>query len=395
MFGDQQSLDRAIRTRKYAEDLLGPNERGYLDTQRNVAKDIYNTNWESIQKNFQNLKDRLEAQRTQSNRNFNNGLVDVADKSYNRVNAQSADLVNRGLTSSGIGNRLTQADTTAKGDAVNRLLGQLGGDVNAQMAALSQGTSKVAQGERTLNAGLGDTLGDIGQADLGNQMSYNKAAAGIASGKDARDDANALAAAQRAAQAAAIASSGKKTKEDEELEQYYKQKAITAVLSGVNPETGEALEWDERQRENALKILFDANGADAVKAFDDNSNLTENIKKQKDLIDKYEKELKKQNAQVDFKTSTKDIYDGKIERGLTMKKDTKDGFVNQLANSDNDISSWISKNILGGISQEEIDNALANALRDQSRKEKELKMAREDLSGMTMKDLAEILYGSR
>lgn len=387
------TLDRARQTRKYAEDLIGPNNRGYLDTQRKVAKDIYQTNFDTIQNNFKNLKERLELQRNKSNLAFNKGLSDVADSSYNRVNAQTANLVGRGLTTSGLGDRVTQGDTATKGEAVQKLLSTLGGDINAQMEALKQGGEKVAASERELNAGLSDTLGDIGASDLANQMNYNKGVAGLAGSKDARDDANELARLQRAASAAA--SSSKKSKEDEELEQYYKNKIIANIITGYDIDTGEAIEYNDQQKQNALKVLFDIDGDKVISAYNYNNDLDENIKKQKDLINKYEKELKKQNAQVDLKTSAKDIYDGKTKYGLTMKKDTKDGLFNQLANSDNDIISWIYKNILGGVSQEEIDNDLANALRDQTRKENELKMARKGLSNMTMKDLAEILYGSR
>ncbi len=285
------TLDRAKQTRKYAEDLIGPNNRSYFDTQRNVAKDIYQTNFDTIKNNFQNLKERLEAQRVKSNLAFNEGLGDVADTSYNRVSNQSADLVSRGLTSSGVGNRVTQADTTAKGEAVQRLLSTLGGDVNAQMEALKQGGEKVAASERELNTGLSDTLGDIGVADVSNQINYNKGAAGIAGSKDARDDANELAALQRAANAAA--NSSKKSKEDEELEQYYKNKIIANILTGYDQDTGEAIEYDDRQKENALKILFDLDGGSAVEGYNKNIKATDTYNEK---VKEFESKIKKQGS---------------------------------------------------------------------------------------------------
>lgn len=360
-----QTLERARQTRQYAENLIGPNNRSYLDTQRQVAKDIYNTNWETIQNNFKNLKDKLETQRVQSNRDFNNGLVGVADNSYNRFSNQSADLVNRGLTSSGIGNRVIQDDTTAKGTAVQSLLSKLGGDVTAQMEALKQGGEKIAAKERELNAGLGNTMGDIGNADLSNQLKYNKGAAGIAAGKDERDTANEMAALQRAANAAA--SSRGKSKEDKDLEEYYKNKIISNILNGYDLDTGEKLDYNDKQKENALRVLFDLNGGAAVEGYNKNIKATENYN---NTIKDYEDKIKKygsDNGKMNLKDYEK-VYGNATKEQLFLDTLLKNGedklfdgtgdskklvdYLNQQYNSQ-------GKNTLGTISDQEAMNLLS------------------------------------
>lgn len=263
-------INRAKKTRKYAEDILGTNNRSHFDTQRGVAKDVYQTNYDEIQNRFAQLQERLEAQREKSNLAYNRGLSQVADSSYDRTSAQSADLVNRGLTTSGLGDRITQADTEYKGANVKNLLETLGGDTASQTDTLSQGVEQVAANERNLNKGYSDSLGEIGASDLANQMRHNQSLASIAGGKDARDDANALAAAQRAANAATMKTG--KSKEETDIEDYLKQKAITGILMGINPETGESMNQTDQQKAISLTTLFDVDGPKAVKAY--NTNLS-------------------------------------------------------------------------------------------------------------------------
>lgn len=266
MFKDQQYLSKALASKKYAEDLLGPNRRDQYDTQRDVAQDLYRTNFDTIQNTFLNLKEKLEAQRERSNRAYREGLGEVAEGSFDRMNAQTANLVQRGLTNSGIGNRLEQADTTAKGEAVNRLLSALGGTVTGHTEALKEGGDRVTAGERGLNEELSKALGDIGGQDLANQRAYAQTIAGLAQGKEARDAQNQLAEARLAAQRAA-SGSGKKSKEQKELEEMYKRQAVMAILNDIDLETGEQLGWTDQQKANALRVMFDLDGPNVVESY--------------------------------------------------------------------------------------------------------------------------------
>ena len=69
----------ANRGREYAEELVGALDRGAYNQQRDVAKATYNTNWENVQNQYKNLQDKLKLQQQRANRDFAEGLVNVAD----------------------------------------------------------------------------------------------------------------------------------------------------------------------------------------------------------------------------------------------------------------------------------------------------------------------------
>lgn len=271
-------------SRKYAEDLVGALKTEHYNTQRDVANKVYNTNWQNLENQYKNLQEKLEAKRQENNRAFAKGLVETAESGYDMARANAQNLANRGLTASGVQNLAQQANTATKGQQVLGLLDKITKDTEVNLEKLSDATSTMAKEEAKLNANLADTLGDIGAAQTNAQMSYNAGLADIAGAKDARDMENELAKMQREAQAAANARSrsgndGVNT----EIEDFYKKQAIVSVLSGVDPVTGEAIDWDDNQKANALQILFGvSNAKDVVNAFNHNQNLVTDVQERKD-----------------------------------------------------------------------------------------------------------------
>ena len=291
-------------SRKYAEDLVGALKTEHYNTQRNVANQVNQTNWEKLANEYKNLQENLEMKRQANNRAFAKGLVDIAENSYDQSRAGAQNLAQRGLNVSGMQNLVQQADTARKGERVLGLLDNLGENVTANMEKLSDATSKVAQKEAQLGADLADTLGDIGAAQTNAQMNYNAGLAEIAGSKDARDMENEMAKLQREAQAAANARSRNGNDGvDAELEEAYKRRAISAILKGVDPETGEELDWDDKQKANALSILFDIKDAkNVVGDYNYNANLAENRAKE---IEEYEKSVKEANKA--YKKADKEV----------------------------------------------------------------------------------------
>lgn len=291
-------------SRKYAEDLVGALKTEHYNTQRDVASQVNKTNWEKLANEYKNLQENLEMKRQANNRAFAKGLVDIAENSYDQSRAGAQNLAQRGLNVSGMQNLVQQADTARKGERVLGLLDNLGENVTANMEKLSDATSKVAQKEAQLSADLADTLGNIGTAQTNAQMNYNAGLAEIAGSKDARDMENEMAKLQREAQAAANARSRNGNDGvDAELEEAYKRRAISAILKGVDPETGEELEWDDKQKANALSILFDIKDAkNVVGDYNYNANLAENRAKE---IEEYEKSVKEANKA--YKKADKEV----------------------------------------------------------------------------------------
>ena len=377
--------------RQYAEGLLGPRDTSYLDTNRRVANEIYKTNWGTLQNQFENLKNRLEQAREESKKAYATGLGETAERSFDRMNAGTANLISRGVGNSGMADRLVQADTLAKGENVNKLLDVLGNTMVQNAEGLSNANTQVAGKERELMGGLSDTLGEIGQKDLSGQMNYNQAASNIAGSKEARDMENDLAARQRAANERSM-NRFQTTPEEDELEALYKKMAINEVLS--NPEL------DDKTKANFLNIMFEKGNANVIiDAY--NRNLTaedkyNNSRKEAQTnVDKAKKEVKKAQAYVDVAQADKDRYDGKVK---TLGKNTRDGLINSLANSDNGIISAIAKYGFGGRSQEQIDKAItdANTKLDQAKLEQTAHQRLLDNitnGGITYRDLAKLLYG--
>ena len=283
----------ANKGREYAENLVGALDRGAYNQQRDVAQNTYNTNWQNVQNQYKNLQDKLKLQQQRANRDFAEGLIDVAENSFNRERIGSGKLANRGLSASGLTNILNQADTAQKGDEIGKLLKNAGA-ISADTAnKLSQATSKYAQESSGLMGKLADTLADVGDAETAAQNRYNQTLAGIAGAMDQREANNALQAAQRAASRGSSGSSKAQKEAQNELEEFYKRASINEVLS--NPD------MDNLQKQNYLKIIFGVDNAEgAVNAYNNNVNATNKYNEQLQTLQKAaDDEIRKNNAALD------------------------------------------------------------------------------------------------
>ena len=246
----------ANKGRAYAENLVGALDRSAYGKQRDVAQNIYNTNWQNVQNQYKNLQDKLKLQQQRANREFAEGLVDVAENSFNRQRVGSGNLANRGLSASGLTNILSQADTAQKGEDVGKLLKSAGAISTETADKLSQANTKYAQEGTNLMKKLADTLGDIGNQETAAQNRYNQTLAGIAGAMDQREANNALQAAQRAASRASSGRSSELKAIQNKLEDFYKRATITELLGNS--------ELTDQQKSNYLKIIFGKDNADAV-----------------------------------------------------------------------------------------------------------------------------------
>ena len=234
--------------RKYAEDLVGALDRSYYNTQRDVANQAYQTNWDNLQNQYKNLQDKLKRQQEQANRNFANGLVSVSDDSFSRMRGANQDLTQRGLMTSGVRNLYNQADTTQKGADVKELLGtstNVAVDIANQ---LNEANQKYAANQAELSKNLGDALGEVGAAETAAQMAYNKGLADIIGAAEERKAANAAAAASRG------------TGYEDKLSDAYIQAGILEVLSDPT--------LTDVEKEAMLKSLYGiGNAQDVLKAY--------------------------------------------------------------------------------------------------------------------------------
>lgn len=268
----------ANKGREYAEGLVGALDRSAYNQQRQVAQNVYNTNWQNVQNQYKNLQDKLKLQQQRANAEYAEGLVDVAENSFNRERQGSANLANRGLSASGITNLFNQADTLQKGEDIKKLL-KKSGNVSAESAEqLSKGTTKFANEGADLLGKLADSLGDIGDAETALQNRYNQTLAGIAGAMDQREANNELQAMQRALNRASSrsSSSGKSrelSKLENQLTDFQKRVTINEILANN--------ELTDNQKSNYLSTIFGmSNAGDIINASNRNANATANFNKE-------------------------------------------------------------------------------------------------------------------
>ena len=344
----------ANKGRTYAENLVGALDRSAYNQQRDVAQNVYNTNWQNVQNQYKNLQDKLKLQQERANRDFAEGLVNVAENSFNRQRLGSGNLSNRGLAASGLTNILNQADTAQKGEEIGRLLKNAGA-ISADTAdRLSQATSKYAQEGTNLMGKLANTLGDIGDAETAAQNRYNSALASIAGAMDQREANNALQAAQRAASGASRSNNQELSDIQNQLEEFYKRQAINEVLSSSD--------MTNNQKSNYLKLIFGIdNASDVVNAYNKNINAT----------DTYNKQVKETNRDSEMMRRIEDI---------TKKTSAQNYYINQV----NELLNEKGKTLSGGkiVDLPETTTPIIN-------------VNQEPLKGITYEDLAALLYGNK
>lgn len=266
-------------SRQYAEGLVGPLDNSSYQTQRDVSQNTYNTNWQALQNQYKVLQEKLKQQQDTANKDYANGLANVIDNSFSRSKDVNTNLVNRGLTASGVKDVKQQAETAQKGSDVLKLLDKVGSSAVDTTNQLSSANSSLASKEANLNNSLGNTLGNIGAKDVSSQLNYNKVLANIAGAKDTRDANNKLAAEQRAINAAAMAASSSTNKAKEALNNFYKKAAINEVLSSGN--------MSDTDKKSTLATLFGViNSNDVVDAFNSDAHATENYNNQIDALNK-------------------------------------------------------------------------------------------------------------
>ena len=355
----------ANKGREYAENLVGALDRSAYGQLRDSAQNAYNTNWQNVQNQYKNLQDRLKLQQERANTAYAEGLVDAAENSFDRQRLGSANLANRGLAASGINSLLNQADTAQKGQDISNLLKNAGAVSSDTADRLSQATSKAAQEGTDLMGKLADTLGDIGDSETAAQNRYNSVLASIAGSMDQREANNAIQAAQRAASRASSGASRAQKQAQDDLEEFYKRATINEVLSSPD--------MTDKQKENYLGIIFGMDNAnDAVLAYANNLNATENYNKE---LAKLQREANAEavNNRIRMENYARNLQDIRTRElfGNNLPQSTRnDNFTNLTLRNNN---PTIPANI----------NEAANALRDFENR------------GITYEDLAALLYGNR
>lgn len=239
--------------KKYAEDLIGNWETGQYEPQRTVTQNIYQTNWNKLSNDFNTLKDKLARNFSNAQMEYGNVLNDVQNQSFNRMRNADIDLASRGLSTSGVGNLIEQADIQQKGQDIDKALNNLLGVNNASIEGLTQGVTNLGQKQSSLAGNLAGELADITGKEAENAQQYAGLIAGLG---------------QSAASRAASRSGSSKSKADSDLEEAYRRMGIAEILMDDT--------IDDESKALMLSMDYDVpNARDAIKTYNDNKLITD------------------------------------------------------------------------------------------------------------------------
>jgi DNA-binding helix-hairpin-helix protein with protein kinase domain len=342
--------------KKYAEDLIGNWETDQYKPQKEVLENIYQTNWNRLSNDFSDLKDRLARNFENARLDYRNILNDVQNESFNRMRGANIDLALRGLSSSGVGNLATQADTQLKGSSVDKALADLLANNNASITGYVSGLDTYGNKQTKLANQVEGDLGKITDAEAANAQQYANLVAGLGENAAQRDAANASASAKAAAQRA-----------QEEADDLERRLLILDTLASD--------ELDDNEKAQYLHVYLgvdDINTANAaVKAYNDNKTLKENAKR-----------IEKLNKNIDTANKLNNFY-RTVEQKVPILNKINTGF-GLLTNNPLSIFPASTINIPEILTNEYIKNR-TNKVNDLQKQN----------NSMTYSDLYDILYGGR
>ena len=222
----------AVTAKDYAKEQLGSLDLGYLNNERNVANDIYNTSKQGLDTNYNNLIEQINKNRQDTRKNFNLGRGTVAENAFTQNRLNNLDVGSRVAGRSGlkeigeVGNRMeTGRQYSNLANTFYNTMGNL--DTNQK-----QSESQYNLDSQGLKNTLNQTLAGIDSRGAEASNNYNMSLAQLAEQVQGRWDnnANAQAALAQARAAAAQANANAQAAARQQLESM-KRQDLTAILN--------------------------------------------------------------------------------------------------------------------------------------------------------------------
>lgn len=195
----------AQSAKDYAKEQLGSLDLSYLDNERKVANNIYNTSKSSLENNFNNLIEQINNNRADTRKNFNTGRSTVAENSYNANRTNQADLASRGVGNSGLKGLGEVGNRMETGRQYSNLANDFYNNMNELNTTEKQGKSQYDIDQQTIKNTLDQTLAGVDSRGAEANNSYNMSLGQLAEAVQGRWDSNANAQASLAQQKAAAA----------------------------------------------------------------------------------------------------------------------------------------------------------------------------------------------
>lgn len=180
-----------MANKKYAENLIGNWETSQYEPQRQITKDIYQTNWNKLTNDLNTLNAQLESNFERARQQYSGSLQDTTENSFRNMYNAETNLANRGLASSGLLNNINQANIASVGNAVNKDLGSLLDTNKASIESSISGLNTYGSTINRLAANLADDLGGITDAETKNLQNYYNLVSDLIESASKREASNA------------------------------------------------------------------------------------------------------------------------------------------------------------------------------------------------------------
>lgn len=245
----------AKSAKDYAREQLGELDLSYLKGEEDVANKTYGTTKSSLQTNFNNLVNQINANRLDTRKNFNTGRATVAENAYTANRQNQADLASRGIGSSGlktlgeVGNRMETGKQYS--NLANKFYSTMTDLDNTEKQSRDQYNIDLQTAKNTLDSALAGINSRRGEA----QNNYNMQLGQLAEQVQGRWDANANAQAALAqAQAAAAQAHSDAVNAAQQQLRGLQTSTLADIVKGVNKNDPQSVDNARTQIQTIFKV---------------------------------------------------------------------------------------------------------------------------------------------
>lgn len=245
----------AKSAKDYAREQLGELDLSYLKGEEDAANKTYGTTKSSLQTNFNNLVNQINANRLDTRKNFNTGRATVAENAYTANRQNQADLASRGIGSSGlktlgeVGNRMETGKQYS--NLANKFYSTMTDLENTEKQSRDQYNIDLQTAKNTLDSALAGINSRRGEAQNNYNMQLGQLAEQVQGRWDA--NANAQAALAQARAAAAQAHSDAVNAAQQQLRGLQTSK-LAEIVGNVNKNDPKSVDSARTQIQTIFKV---------------------------------------------------------------------------------------------------------------------------------------------
>jgi hypothetical protein len=215
-----------------AKKQLGALDLSYLDKEREVSNNIYNTSKNSLQTNFDNLLNAINVNKADTTKNFNTGRGTVAENAFTQNRLNNLDVSSRVTGKSGLKDLGEVGNRIETGRQYSNLANTFYGDMEKLDTTEKESKGQFDLDNQALSNTLAQAMAGIDTRGAEAKNNYNMVLGQLAEAIQSRWDnnANAKAALEQARRAAAQANARAREAANQSLVST-KRQALTDIVN--------------------------------------------------------------------------------------------------------------------------------------------------------------------